>query len=219
MGWWRRDLTDEKCEKDINLFIKIYQLHRDYIIHEDVLINNRITWMLSIHGFLYASYGLVLAQLINSSQNLDKLCHNVVEYFGLIHGVLFLFIITGIGMGVSCFGLCSIMAAKEATAKVAHVFDKFAEINNHKIEYNKNRTKRHYEVSEKYNFPHVIGGGVVRSVEGGGLASIMVPSTLIIAWLISFCFLSYSIYSTMAEANGYRDGKARLCVSQAGSHK
>jgi hypothetical protein len=49
-----------------------YQIFREYLQHEDELANNRLSWMLTIHGFLYASYAftvqtkLVVAQRINS---------------------------------------------------------------------------------------------------------------------------------------------------------
>src|SRR5271154_2261501 len=49
-----------------------YQIFREYLQHEDELANNRLSWMLTIHGFLYASYAftvqtkLIVAQTINS---------------------------------------------------------------------------------------------------------------------------------------------------------
>jgi hypothetical protein len=61
-----------------------YQIFREYLQHEDELANNRLSWMLTIHGFLYASYAftvqtkLVVAQRINS----DLLAH--ISYQGQI---------------------------------------------------------------------------------------------------------------------------------------
>src|SRR5580658_9768416 len=35
-----------------------YKLFRDYIEHEDSLINQRLLWNINIQGFLFAAYGL-----------------------------------------------------------------------------------------------------------------------------------------------------------------
>jgi hypothetical protein len=40
--------------------LRVYEAFRNYARHEDNLINNRVMWLLSIHGFLYATYGLTL---------------------------------------------------------------------------------------------------------------------------------------------------------------
>lgn len=39
-----------------------YDRLREYVQHEDELINSRLTWSLTIHGFLFAIYGLLLAK-------------------------------------------------------------------------------------------------------------------------------------------------------------
>lgn len=36
---------------------KLYQIYRDYLIHEDDLMNQRSTWHLLIQGFLFATFG------------------------------------------------------------------------------------------------------------------------------------------------------------------
>jgi hypothetical protein len=35
-----------------------FELYRDYVKHEDELINRRLTWLLTVQGFLFAAYGL-----------------------------------------------------------------------------------------------------------------------------------------------------------------
>lgn len=44
-----------------NDFIKIYQLHRDRIVHEDALIDRRMTWMLRLQAMLFAFWGGLFA--------------------------------------------------------------------------------------------------------------------------------------------------------------
>ena len=46
-------------------FIKLFELYRDYVKHEDALINSRLVWNLNIQGFLFAAYGVILKSLID----------------------------------------------------------------------------------------------------------------------------------------------------------
>ena len=43
--------------------LKLYDLFRGYLQHEDDLINSRLTWSLTVHGFLFASYGILLGKI------------------------------------------------------------------------------------------------------------------------------------------------------------
>jgi hypothetical protein len=45
---------------DFEARLRLYEVFRGYIKHEDGLIDNRVTWLSQIHGFLYATYGLTL---------------------------------------------------------------------------------------------------------------------------------------------------------------
>jgi len=43
--------------------IGYYDRVRDYVKHEDDLINSRLTWSLTIHGFLFAIYGILMVKI------------------------------------------------------------------------------------------------------------------------------------------------------------
>ena len=43
--------------KDASHILTYYERIRTYIQHEDGLINSRLTWSLTIHGFLFAIFG------------------------------------------------------------------------------------------------------------------------------------------------------------------
>jgi hypothetical protein len=40
-----------------------YKIFRDYVEHEDTLVNNRLLWNINIQGFLFATYGLTIQRL------------------------------------------------------------------------------------------------------------------------------------------------------------
>ena len=46
--------------------MELHRVYRDYIQHEDGLINNRVGWFIQLHSFLIASYGIVIAALVGS---------------------------------------------------------------------------------------------------------------------------------------------------------
>jgi hypothetical protein len=57
---------------------EIYQIFREYLQREDGFANNRLSWMLTIHGFLYASYAFTIQTKLQVAQrmNSDSLTHS-----------------------------------------------------------------------------------------------------------------------------------------------
>jgi hypothetical protein len=52
--------------------LSYYGLLRDYIKHEDGLINSRLTWSLTIHAFLLAAYGIVVGKAVDILLEMHK---------------------------------------------------------------------------------------------------------------------------------------------------
>ena len=71
----------------------VYQIYRDYMKHEDDLLNQRTTWLLVIQGFLFATLG-VLGEWVFPSAGRDLL---QTQRHDLRHTVL---------VGVTCISLC-----------------------------------------------------------------------------------------------------------------
>jgi hypothetical protein len=44
---------------------QLYGVYRDYVKHEDELINRRLSWNLTLQGFLFAAYGVSVQVLSN----------------------------------------------------------------------------------------------------------------------------------------------------------
>ena len=123
-------------------WIKIYGVFRDYVKHGDSLINNRLSWLLSIHGFLYATYGLTIQKKLEIAQKIAdtfKACGRdaagrCAEFgagsyfqngnlgFAILQIEIFLLIIALTGCRIGYIGLRSIQAAKEASSNLRDVF-------------------------------------------------------------------------------------------------
>ena len=65
--------------------LKYYGTLRDYVQHEDGLINTRLSWSLTVHGFLFAIYGVLLGKVADILLELHKLvqAHQSLESQGL----------------------------------------------------------------------------------------------------------------------------------------
>lgn len=87
---------------------------RDYIKHEDGLINNRITWFVSFHSFLIAAFGLVLTTAISTlfAKNTNLVGLYVLIISAIFSGFLTLIIVVGLQTAHSTY--FSVMAAASA---------------------------------------------------------------------------------------------------------
>jgi hypothetical protein len=107
--------------------LKYYELMRGYVEHEDNLINSRLTWSLTIHGFLFATLGILIGKLVDividmqkspGPKQLEKL--QQVAVF-----LIFLQLIPAIvGFIVACFSFLAIRGghyANQHLNEIAHV--------------------------------------------------------------------------------------------------
>jgi hypothetical protein len=133
---------------DFDEGIKTYEFFRDYVKHEDNLINQRLTWLLTIHGFLYATCGFTLQKKYEIAEKIasDYVAHPAllcpivdyahkcaqlqVKYFSMdnlgftsIEVDLFLFFLAAVGFIISILALISINAAKNAANSIRGLFE------------------------------------------------------------------------------------------------
>ena len=52
----------DRYEKMENRFYKSYEIVRARVVHEDNLVNHRITWLITLNGLLFASFGVSLGE-------------------------------------------------------------------------------------------------------------------------------------------------------------
>lgn len=96
--------------------VRLFELYRGYIEHEDALVDARTTWFIQLHSFLIASYGLIFAAVVTTfSEDFDT----VKARLGLqvVSGLLLL-AITLIGFGSSRAAHLSVKAAGIAVSEL-----------------------------------------------------------------------------------------------------
>jgi len=108
-----------------------YKIFRDYVEHEDNLINNRLMWNITIQGFLFATYGFAVEKLVESPINENRL----FALRGLIV-VLPLF-----GIGISLVSFMGVVAAQSAIKNLVTQWNEIHQTNGQQL-------------------PYLIGGGV-----------------------------------------------------------
>jgi hypothetical protein len=180
--------------------IKVYGLFRDYVKHEDGLVNNRLLWLLSIHGFLYATYGFTIQKKLEIAQKIADIIHEKSDIYAqcyietspllvsIIQTELFLLCIIMVGALISIAGLISIGAAKSAAKSIREIFNQ---------QYSSLITARfgiRYTFTAGNNvtnyavFPSIVGGGRRGLDWRGFVASTAIPWVLLISWSVAFIF-------------------------------
>jgi hypothetical protein len=181
-----------------------YQLFREYLQHEDELANNRLSWMLTIHGFLYASYAftvqtkLQVAQRINSDllaqlPGADSAGHAgsypasfLIASIWQVDSVIFL--ICFVGFFISLVALRSIGAAGKANETILKVFEKQFGV---QPAFGAPETVL---VANKLILPTIAGGGDHQNIPRGFLSARWIPVFLMSGWVFSLLFDAWLIW-------------------------
>jgi hypothetical protein len=163
------------------------------------LINVRLTWILTVHGFLYATYGLTLQKELEFSAKLESPMTDASK-FGchlFTQTDIFLLTIALVGIAISLLGWRSIMAAQHASHAVNSVFER-SNLQYHKVEAIKDIKYKEILVTRMVEtdiaLPHIRGGGVLGNTKGGHRASRWIPLMLLFSWLISIFVTSFVMY-------------------------
>jgi hypothetical protein len=88
-----------------------YDRLRSYLVHEDDLLNSRLTWSLTVHGFLFAVFGILTGKIADQFTELHKTLNSPVLPENVISGLFFLQI------PIAVFG--AIVASKSRNAIIA----------------------------------------------------------------------------------------------------
>ena len=115
---------NEKCSPRLSRehSIAFYECCREYIGQQANWVNARLTWMLTLQGFLFAAYAFGLSSLISGTSN------NRPANPRLIHWVLFFvgWILPTLGTLVSILGGLGVLAARLAIEGVHKSWPKAA---------------------------------------------------------------------------------------------
>jgi hypothetical protein len=146
---------------------QLFELYRNYIIHEDNLINNRVGWFIQLHSFLIASYGIVVAAIMATffPQNTPA----VPPIYPQAVACALLAGISLIGLRSSQSAEKSVDAAHQAIMALKQAWAvTFAERGAGTV------------------LPGIIGGGVKEVEDAGALFHVMLPRSLRWLWYASF---------------------------------
>jgi hypothetical protein len=93
----------------------LYDRFRSYVEHEDGLINSRLTWSLTVHGFLFAMYGILAGKVADVFVELHKAPDSPRLLEDVITGLLALqIVVAAIGAVVGKLSRGAIIASHNA---------------------------------------------------------------------------------------------------------
>ena len=155
---------------------KMYEIIRQKIEQEDSLVNQRIMWMITLNGLLFAAYGFLLKNDPIWLQSGDwKLILNGTYSGSDLQAKLLLMGIVFAGVGSSCAALLGVIAAFRAIRDNEYFMEKYLKANT------------------LPRFPSVIGRKTSNVM--GMISGISVPFIICGAWIvISGWFSIYKIY-------------------------
>jgi hypothetical protein len=173
-------MSDE-YEKTLNR----YKAARDYITHEDSLINNRLTWLLVSQGLTFSAFSALFKPISDIIVHLhgdhclpEKAVISLQETMDFLEGLQF--ILSFLGLCISVISFLGVQAAVRAIRKVSGDYE---------------------EVSKKAELPGLIGGGSEDAHNFGILYPRGIPIVLFFAWLFviliqhrSYLLTNYQLY-------------------------
>jgi hypothetical protein len=168
--------------------LNLYKEYRDYIKHEDGLINQRLAWALTIQGFLFAAYALVLNKLIE----IDRCVENIGRLLAApLHGQAYLFLVLlcviGVTICASAYG--SIRAAENAIRAVRETFERMQPAT-----VKGNRYFYQIDQASPARLPRLTAGGTWCGEARGARLASAIPAVLGLVWFLSLVATSYPAF-------------------------
>lgn len=175
------DQIQSEQAQQFKLLVDNYQRHRDYIIHEDGLVNNRVGWFIQLHTFLLATYGIVLGSAVSTFYAE----HGPTE----AQSLMLRWILCLVLAGLTAIGVCSATSARRsilAAHKAIHAINDRWELQ---------------DAAVKAEFPGLIGGGDLSSDEHGARLHRFLPSAMLVMWILS-CAVPAGVMLTAYNPGG-----------------
>lgn len=144
----------------------LYDIYRDYMKHEDDLLNQRSTWHLLIQGFLFATLG-VIGEWQVAQRGPDPLYTE--------RGFL-VYVLAIVGVVIAYAAFVSIKAANDAIDS---------------LEARWLLITGAYERQTKYLLPAIAGGGNPDAKTRGKKPAMWIPVAILCAWVVIFCMSIY----------------------------
>jgi len=146
--------TDDPVEK--------YRVIRDYIIHEDNLINQRMTWMILIQSFLVAGFVYSLSSGLDDKGGDSANIGSSIPMSDTLTAIVWAIPLTG--LTISLLGFVSILAASNALTSL---------------------TRTYSPQFEEKGFPPLSGGGSGSAALLGFVAPFLIPVAMVVLWVLA----------------------------------
>jgi hypothetical protein len=148
--------------------LSLYSVYRDYMKHEDDLINQRTSWHLLLQGFLFATFGVMGEWQTEGGAGFLH-----PQRYWILHGLI------ATGFLISLFATSSILAADAA-------------INKLHADWNALRSKLNIPEEFWELLPGIAGAGSKHAKQWGKAPAIAIPIIISFAWLWIFFFAVHS---------------------------
>jgi hypothetical protein len=140
---------------------ELHKMYRDYMKHEDDLINQRSTWHLLLQGFLFTTLGVIGEWQLPKNGN-DPLYTE--------RGFL-VFVLAAVGATIAYLSFISIRAANRAIDTLHKKWDDIQGV---------------FEHPAKNLLPEIAGGGGRNAKRDGKRPAMLIPVFIAIAWVLIF---------------------------------
>jgi hypothetical protein len=178
---------DETIDPALAVHLNQYEIFRSYVEHEDNLINHRITWSVTIQGFLFAGYAVVIGAYTSVEQafyfrspgvapglSMDRLSGpNLLAFAAIV-------VFPVVGALIAFLTIFSALAARAAINQLTQ---------DHQERVLKTKTKDHAELTnilrrQEPFLPRLIGGGAEFSDRKGFRLAIGIPLAFTASWIL-----------------------------------
>ena len=155
--------------------LSLYGVFRDYVKHEDDLINSRLNWNFTIQGFLFAAYGFCMQKVADVRTHIAEPTFPQAAAMGSIRELRELMVVIAlVGFFISVFVWIGVKAAQIALKELE---DKW--LAQHREYKTSAAPKTHGP-----DLPGIIGGGSPSAHNWGHLAPIALPASFAATWAI-----------------------------------
>jgi hypothetical protein len=169
---------ERSADREYEGVIALYRIYRSYIEHEDRLIHNRTTWLITIQSFLIATFGFSFQKWYELSMNpatqWTPTTINATKYYQI-----FLISLCIVGFIVSIIAFFALKAAAIAIRNLHDEWKKLADT-----------------LPFDHRLPVIIGGGIDQSVSHGLFLPLPLPFFFVSLWLISALVLTFPVIWT-----------------------
>lgn len=156
----RKDKT--VAAKDLDEFVKIYRVFRDYSEHENHLINHRTGWLITVQSVLLATFGFSIQKYFEVIEKIreraDAAALNAAMHDINIEYLSFLVLLTLIGLLTSIGAYFAIDAARKAQHSIHDLLD-----------------QQHKNDPFASKLPYICGGGDPLADERGARLAVYFP--------------------------------------------